>query len=121
MNALTLTRRSAPQTREPAAGSTSAFTAAPVPGFDREQWTTFHASRLTVGDVFGTHRAAPHRPAVLTAMTATPAPGEWDRLSGTGQYLDTGEEFTFEYRANTTVTVRCDLRYTVDTAHPATG
>ncbi|MFI1189626.1 hypothetical protein [Streptomyces californicus] len=121
MNITTRTRRSAPQTREPAAGSASVFTAAPVPGFNREQWTTFHASRLTVGDVFGTHRAAPHRPALLTAMTVTPDPGEWDRLSGTGQYLVTGENFTFKYRANTTVTVRCDLRYAVEAAHPASG
>ncbi|MFG3429732.1 hypothetical protein [Streptomyces californicus] len=121
MNAPIRTRCSAPQTREPATGSVSAFTAVPVPGFDREQWATFHASRLTVGNVFGTHRAAPHRPAVLTAMTVTPDPGQWDRLSGTGQYLDTGEKFTFEYRANTTVTVRCDLRYAVEAAHPATG
>lgn len=35
---------------KPAPGSASVFTAAPVPGFDREQWTTtFHAGRLTAG------------------------------------------------------------------------
>ncbi|XCM28876.1 hypothetical protein ABXI76_05320 [Streptomyces parvus] len=66
--------------------------------------------------MFGTHQAAPHRPAVLTAMTVTPARGEWDLVACSGQYLDTGENFTFEYRANVTVTVRCDLKYTVKAA-----
>lgn len=32
-------------------------------------------------------------------------------MSGVGQYVDNGDEFPFEYRANTSVTVRCDLRY----------
>ncbi|MFI7890898.1 hypothetical protein ACIFUY_06495 [Streptomyces sp. CACIS-1.16CA] len=84
-----------------------------MPGFDREQWTTCYIGRLAVGDVFGLHQASPHRPAVLTAMTVTPARGEWDLVAGSGQHLDTGEELTFEYRANVTITVRCDLKYTV--------
>ncbi|MER6601171.1 hypothetical protein [Streptomyces parvus] len=63
-----------------------------------------------MGDVFGAHQAAPHRPAVLTAMTVKPVRGEWGLVAGSGQYLDTGENFTFEYRANVTVTVRCDLK-----------
>ncbi|MCQ1575406.1 hypothetical protein [Streptomyces parvus] len=88
-----------------------------MPGFDREQWTTCHIGRLTVGDVFGVHQAAPHRPAVLTAMTVKPARGEWGLVAGSGRYLDTGENFTFEYRANVTVTVRCDLKYTVKAVH----
>ncbi|MGW9245758.1 hypothetical protein [Streptomyces badius] len=88
------------------------FTAVPVSGFDREQWTTCRTGRLTVGDMFGAHQASPHRPAILTAITITPTRGEHARVDGAGRYCDTGEEFTFECRANTAVTVRCDLRYT---------
>ncbi|MEV5854661.1 hypothetical protein [Streptomyces anulatus] len=66
--------------------------------------------------MFAAHLAVPHRPAILTAITVTPCRGEWDLVDGTGQNLDTGEEFTFKYRANTSVTVRCDLRYTAKAA-----
>ncbi|MDP5310412.1 hypothetical protein [Streptomyces poriferorum] len=85
-----------------------------MPGFDREQWTTIHASRLAVGDVYNAHRASSVRPLVVVAVSVKPGRGdEWGSVTGVGRYVDNGDEFAFEYRANTSVTVRCDLRYAV--------
>ncbi|MCX5145104.1 hypothetical protein [Streptomyces sp. NBC_00338] len=83
-----------------------------MPGFAREQWTTSYIGRLVVGDIFGAHLESPLQPAVLTAITIKPVHGQWAQVIGTAQRLRSGEVFTFECRANTTVVVRCDLRCT---------
>ncbi|MEU8623297.1 hypothetical protein [Streptomyces sp. NPDC048669] len=82
-----------------------------MPGHDREQWTTIYAGRLAIGDVFNAHRVRPVRPLFVTAIRVEPGRGEWGQVIGVGQYIDTGDVFAFEYRANTSITVRCDLRY----------
>jgi hypothetical protein len=80
------------------------------PDFDREQWTTCHITRLTPGDVLSFK--GPLRPAVVVSNTIdTTAGDEHGKASGTVLFLDNQETEDFELRGNTSVVVRCDLRY----------
>ncbi|GGX49160.1 hypothetical protein [Streptomyces noursei] len=85
----------------------------PLPGFERERWTTCYVERLDVGDVFSVI-AEPFRPAVLLEADVEAIPGEahgW--FSGVGRYVDTGELTCFKVRGNVSAVVRCDMQYRV--------
>jgi vancomycin permeability regulator SanA len=85
----------------------------PQPGFDREQWTTCHITRLTVGDILAFTDELLLRPAVVTAAQTEEVPGDQYGLAlGTARFLDNGEEIKFKARGNLSVAMRCDLRYT---------
>ena len=85
----------------------------PQPDFDREQWTTCHITRLTVGDILAFTDELPLRPAVLTAAQTEEVPGDqYGLVLGAARFLDDDEERHFKARGNLSVLMRCDLRYT---------
>lgn len=91
------------------------LSAAAVPDFGREKWSTCYVGRLEPGDVFSFTGEVPLRPAVLLEKRSEVIPGEahgW--VAGVARYVDTGAlAGEFKVRANTSTVVRCDMRYQV--------